>query len=185
MPDHIGTVKETVMNKEVLEWVREAPFDDANAMQLRRDFSYDEWFTRGRALPGALETLVEILEKEDLVHPSGDGMRVAYALGWIGDRRKRIVEVLLRALGSRDIALRREAVSALGRQGDMSVLPTLENLLTNKNEDVNIRGNACISIGRIGSPSSEALLRAALGDKDPFIVACAQEALRLLGSDGQ
>ena len=126
-----------------------------------------------------METLVELLEQEDLMHPSGNGMRAAYALGWIGDKSKRVVDVLLRSLGSKDVALRVEATAALGRQGDASVLPALEKLLTDKKEDVNVRANACIAIGRLRVPSSEVLLRQTLHDSDPFLVRCAEEALRL------
>ena len=144
------------------------------------DFSYENWFEEGRSLPGAVEVLVELLQQEDLERPSGDGMRVAYALGWIGDDRKEAVDALLRALDSKDVALRVEATAALGRLGDPGVLPTLEKLLADKSEDINVRANACISIGRLGDPSSEKLLRATLKDKNPFIAKCAQEALRLL-----
>ncbi|AUX44229.1 uncharacterized protein SOCE26_056930 [Sorangium cellulosum] len=172
------------MKKDVLEWVREAPFDDLAAQMRKPNFSYDDWFARGRALPGVVDTLIEILEEEELSRPSGDGMRVAYALGWLGDRRRRGVDALLRALGSEDVPLRIEAAAALGRQGDASVLPTLERLLADEKEDINVRGNACIAIGRIGSPSSEPLLRQMLHAREAFLVACAKEALRLLGAAG-
>lgn len=168
------------MNKDVIVWVREAPFDDPIAMQAKPSFSYDDWFDRGRVLPESIDTLVEMLEREHLDQASGDGMRVAYALGWIGDRRPRIVSALIRSLGSHDITLRVEATAALGRQADASILPLLERLMTDKHEDINVRANACISIGRIGDPSSDVLLRSALHDKQPFMATCAKEALRLL-----
>jgi HEAT repeat protein len=168
-----------MIDEKVLAWVREAPFSDPNLMRLRPSFSYEDWFARGRAMPNAVETLIELLEKEDLTRPSGDGMRLAYALGWIGDKRRRGINALLRALGSKDITLRIEAVAALGRLGDRAVLAVLEELLKNEREDVNVRGNACIAIGRLRVPSSEALLKETLQDNDPFIVSCAKEALRL------
>jgi HEAT repeats len=175
--------KESKVNQEfnpkVEEWVNEAPFDDPLKQQQTPSFSYEDWFKRGRALPSVNETLINLLQKEDLEKPSGNGMRVAYALGWVGDKRKQIVEILLRAINSKDLSLRIEAVSALGRQGDAAVLPTLEKLLTNKQENSNVRGNACISIGRLGVPSSDKLLTDALNDSDPFIVSCAKEGLRL------
>ena len=161
------------------EWLREAPFDDPKALAANPHFSYDESFARGRSLPEGVDTLVELLEQEDLMHRSGNGMRAAYALGWIGDRSKRVVDVLLRSLGSKDVPLRVEATAALGRQGDASVLPTLEKLLADKKDDVNVRANACIAIGRLRVPSSEVLLRQTLHDSDPFLVRCAEEALRL------
>jgi hypothetical protein len=173
--------KGVIMNKEVLDWLKEAPFSDPDHMRLKPDFSYEDWFARGRSLPESIETLIKLLEREDLMHPSGNGMRTAYALGWIGDKRKRAIDALLRSLGSKDVALRVEATSALGRQGDETVLPTLEKLLTNKKEDVNVRANAIIAIGRLQLPSSEALIRQTLNDSDPFIVRCAEEALRLHG----
>ena len=168
-----------MIDEKVLAWVREAPFSDPNLMRLRPNFSYDDWFVRGRAMPGAVETLIKLLEQEDLEQPSGDGMRVAYALGWIGDKRKRAIDALLRAIGSKEITLRIEAVAALGRLGDPSVLPILEKLLTEEQEDINVRANACIAIGRLGVPSSEKVLRDTLKDRNSFLVRCAEEALRL------
>lgn len=169
------------MNNDVIAWVREAPFDDPAAMQNAPNFSYDAWFAKGRTMPQAVETLIAMLEREDLRHPSGDGMRLAFALGWIGDKRREGVHALLRSLESRDIALRVEATSALGKQADQTVLPTLMNLMTNVNEDINVRANACIAIGRIGDPASEAPLKRLLHDENPFLVTCAKEALKLLG----
>jgi hypothetical protein len=178
------THKESTVNQEfnpkVEEWVKEAPFDNPIEQRQKPDFSYEDWFKRGRALPYVNETLIKLLEREDPKNPSGNGMRTAYALGWVGDRRRQIIDVLHKSLASKDIRLRIEAVSALGRQGDASVLPTLEKLLLNKAEDANIRGNACIAIGRIKAPSSEKLLTDALKDEDSFVVLCAKEGLRLL-----
>src|SRR5262249_9347558 len=120
---------------QVLEWVREAPFSDPIKQRANPNFSYEEWFAKGRRLPGAVDTLVELLEKEDLEHPSGDGMRLAYALGWIGHRDQRAIIALVRCLGSKDIGLRVESVAALGRIGDASVLPLLEGLVRDTQQD--------------------------------------------------
>lgn len=182
------THKELTVNQEfnpkVEEWVKEPPFDNPIEQQQKPNFSYEDWFKRGRALPSVVETLIKLLEQEDPENPSDVGMRVAYALGWLGDKRKQAIEVLSKALKSKDLNLRIEAVSALGRQGDASVLPTLEKLLLNKEEDVNVRGNACVAIGRLKVPSSEKLLTNALNDSDPFIVSCAKEGLRLFHEKG-
>jgi len=167
-------------NPKVEEWLQEAPFDDPIKQQQTPNFSYDDWFKRGRALPNVIESLIQLLEQEKLENPSGIGMRVAYALGWVGDKRPQITKALLRTLYSKDLSLRIESVSAIGRQGDASVSPTIEKLLLNKDEDINVRGNACIAIGRLGAPSAEKLLTDALKDSDPFIVSCAKEGLRLL-----
>jgi HEAT repeats len=178
-----GTDKEWKMdhkfNPRVVEWVGEAPFDNPVAQQQRPNFSYDEWFQRGRLLPYAVETLVKLLEQEDVERPSGNGMRVAYALGWVGDKRREVLDGLAKATKSRDVNLRMEAVSALGRQGDESVVPTIEKLLQNKRENVSVRGSAYVALGRLKVSSSEKLLMEALSDSDPFIVSCAKEGLRL------
>jgi HEAT repeat protein len=111
-------------------------------------------------------------------------MRLTYALGWIGDRRQRAVEALVRSLDSSDIGLRIEAVSALGRIGNATVFPRLEKLVRDIHEDENVRGNACIAIGRLGDSSAEGVLRDAARDVDDFVVLCAEEGLRLLRNGG-
>ena len=169
-----------VKNPKVLDWVREAPFSDPVRLHARPNFSYEQWFARGRALPDVVDTLVELLNNEDPANPSGDGMRVAYGLGWIGDRRKPVVDALIKSLNSTDHALRSESVSALGRLGETSALSLFEELVKNKKEDINVRGNACVSIGRLGIPSGALVLEQALKDPEQFIVLCAQEGLKLL-----
>ena len=167
------------MNKKTLEWLMEAPFSDPNLMESKPDFSYEDWFSRGRALPGGVETLTEFLENEDLTHPSGNGMRTAYALGWIGDGRERTVNSLLRSIGSTDTALRMEAVAALGRLKATKTTSRLESLALDPDEDVNVRANACISIGLLRVESSEPKLRRLQNDSDSFVAQCATEGLRL------
>ena len=169
-----------VNNPKVLEWVREAPFSDPVRLRVSPNFSYEQWFARGRALPNAVDTLVDLLNNEDPKIPSGDGMRAAYGLGWIGDRRKPAIDALIKSLDSTDNALRSEAVSALGRLGETSALPLLEGLVKNRKEDINVRGNACVSIGRLGIASGALVLQEALKDPEQFIVLCAQEGLKLL-----
>lgn len=167
-------------NPQVEEWVKEPPFDDPVEQQKKPDFSYEDWFKRGRALPNAVETLIQLLDREKLEEPSGNGMRAAYGLGWIGDKRPEITKALLRCIYSKDLNLRIEAVSALGRQSNASVVPTLEKLVLDKEENANVRGNACIAIGRLKAPTSEKILTDALNDSDSFVVLCAKEGLRLL-----
>lgn len=58
--------EERVVNQDVVAWVREAPFDDPIALQKTPSFSYEGWIARGRALPQASETLIAMLEHEDL-----------------------------------------------------------------------------------------------------------------------
>ncbi len=168
-------------HERVVVWLMKAPFDDPTRA-TDRNFTYDGWFDEGRAIPRSVEILIEMLEEEDLERPSGMGMRTAYALGWIGDGRKRAIDALLRGLDSKDVAFRVEAAAALGRLGDTSALSKLEELLTDEEEDINVRANACISIGRLGVPSSEKILRDTLNHSNPFLAKCAEEALRLFAS---
>src|SRR5207244_10292824 len=64
-----------VIDPQLLAWVREAPFSDPAKTRAHPNFSYEDWFARGRKLPHAVDNLVELLEQEDLHNPSGDGMR--------------------------------------------------------------------------------------------------------------
>jgi HEAT repeat protein len=161
---------------KVQTWLAKAPFDDPSALAAQPNFSYEAWFSEGRALPHAPEILAQLLQKE-LSRPTGNGERIAYALGWLGDKRS--VGVLKAALESKDAVVRSEAVAALGRVGDADVFPVLKKLAEDEREDANVRANACISIGRIAPPGAEPMLRLRLADKQPFVARAAAEALRL------
>ena len=43
----------------VREWLPKAPFDDPRALAQRPNFSYEEWFAEGRALPGSVPLVDE------------------------------------------------------------------------------------------------------------------------------
>ena len=73
------------MEQRVLDWLQEAPFSNTDKITPQPTFSYEDWFARGRAL-GATDTLIELLNREDAEHPSGNGMRAAYALGRVGQK---------------------------------------------------------------------------------------------------
>ena len=176
----IDTGSERDRHRQAVEvWLMRAPFDELRPDLGPEPFSYETWFGEGRALPIAVETLIDMLANEDLDKPSGRGMRTAYALGWIGDGRPEAIKALLRALDSRDVALRTEAAAALGRLGDETLAPRLEKLFLNPQEDKNVRANACIALGRLAAPSSLPILTRALTDPDSFIASCAKEAMRL------
>lgn len=167
-------------HSSVVAWVQKAPFDDIRVQAAQPKFSYEEWFREGKEIPHSVEILAEILASESLNQPSRLGMRVAYALGWIGDRRHAVIAALLRTLNSVDLSLRIESVAALGRLHEPSAQPILEKLLADPKEDLNVRANACISLGRLGNAASEPLLRQAAASTDSFLAACGKEALRLL-----
>ena len=170
---------------QVLQWSREIPLTDPLKQRANPNFSFEEWLARGRRLPGVVDTLVRLLDKEDLQRPSGDGMRLAYALGSLGVRSQPAVSALVRSLGSKDVDLRSGAAIALGSIGDASVVQLLENLVKDRHENKYVRGNACVSIGRLGARSAEPVLSEALKDPDSFVQLCAQEGLKLLQSRSQ
>ncbi len=163
---------------KVRDWLRQAPFDDPAALAARPTFSYDDWFAEGRKVPGAVKVLTGLLNKEDLERPSGEGERLAYALGGLGDPSA--AAVLTRALASRDVALRAEAAAALGRLGVRQAAPALTRLVEDDKEDVNVRANACIALGRLAAPGTEALLRRLRGSPDSFLDRAAAEGLALI-----
>src|SRR5229473_636978 len=81
-----GVAKEKVkMDQQILDWLQEAPLSDPEKMKIRPKFSYEDWFARGRALHAA-DSLTTLLNQEDPRQPSGNGMRIAYALGWVGQK---------------------------------------------------------------------------------------------------
>jgi hypothetical protein len=165
---------------QVLQWSREIPLTDPIRQRANPNFSFEEWLARGRKLPGVVDTLIKLLDGEDLQRPSGDGLRLAYALGSLGERRRPAVNALVRSLGSKDVELRSGAAIALGSIGDASVVHLLENLVKDRRENKYVRGNACVSIGRLGVRSGEPVLREALKDPEPFVVLCAEEGLKLI-----
>jgi hypothetical protein len=174
------STEEMARDRRAVEaWLMRAPFDELRPDLGPGPFSYEAWFDEGRALARAVDILIDLIAEEDLQRPSGRGMRAAYALGWIGDGRARGIQALLRALGSRDNALRMEAAAALGRLGSATLAPRLEPLCRDAREDENVRANACIALGRLAAPSSLPLLQRAAADTNAFVAAAAREALRL------
>jgi hypothetical protein len=165
--------------KRVFEWLAKPPFDDPRSLAQQPHFSYEDWFAEGRALPGIVEVLIEILEEENLERPSGQGERVAYGLRWVGD--KRAEKALVRALKSNDPALRTEAAAALGKVGSAGAFDPLRHILENEKEDPSVRANAAIAIGQLAPPGGREVLEKAQQDHEPFVARAAAEGLRMMG----
>lgn len=166
--------------QNVLYWIQEAPFSDAGALKAKPNFSYIEWLNRGKALARIGDILVDLIEKENLQLPSRDSYKYIYALGWTGHARAE--EILMKALAkSNHIRIRIEAVAALGRLKITSAFDTLRTLLSDKTEDRNVRGNACIALGNLHLADVKPILREFETDADPFVARCVKEALRILG----
>jgi hypothetical protein len=167
--------------QNVLAWLNEAPFDDPAKLQSNANFSYEDWFKRGRAIDHVEETLSGFVEVPVSQAPDLMKAHVAYALGWVGTKgKKQTIQSLLYALTSKDNRVRMEAAAALGRVGDNSVLDPLKKLADDRTENVNVRGNAYIALGNLGIPSAEKVIQRGMRGPDPFIVKCATEGLRLL-----
>lgn len=165
--------------RRVLVWLAKPPFDDPIAFAQQPKFSYENWFAEGRALPGGVQILVELLAEEVLASPSGRGPRIAYGLGWVGDQRA--AKELIRVLSSKDAVLRGEAAAALGRLGVTEAFGQLLNLLGDEREDASVRASAAIAIGQLGQPGAREALEKAKQSQDSFIASAATEGLRLMG----
>jgi hypothetical protein len=167
--------------QRVLAWLSEAPFDDPAMLQSNPNFSYEDWFKRGRTIYYVEETLSQFVEVPVSQAADLRKAHAAYALGWVGTKgKKQTIQSLLYALTGKDNRVRMEAAAALGRLGDESVLEPLKKLAADRKEDVNVRGNAYVALGTLGIPSAEEVIRGGTQDPDPFIVKCAKEGLRLL-----
>lgn len=164
--------------ERIIAWLKKAPLSDNMTEEVPFGFSYDQWFEEGRAISGSVATLVVLLERENFSKPSENAFRIVYALGWIGDSSA--IDVLLSALRSADARVRTEAVAALGQLHADQAFAPLRALLEDETEDTNVRANACISLGRLAQPGSEALLQKASKESDAFVAQCAEEGLRLL-----
>lgn len=93
-----------------------------------------------------------------------------------------VVPRLVRALGSRKSAVRDNAAWALGLIGDYSVMPELDKLLEDENEDVEVRRDAVLALGRFRQAEAVGILRERLvHDKMPPV---RYDAARSLGEIG-
>lgn len=165
--------------QNVLDWIREAPFDDVEVFKTKPNFSYIAWLETGKMLPCIGDILVDLIRKENLQFPSFDSYKYIYALGWMGHAEAE--EILMKALAkSNHIRIRIEAVAALGRLKITSAFDTLRVLLSDKSEDRNVRANACIALGNLHRADAESILREFGTDTDSFVARCAKEALRIL-----
>lgn len=162
----------------VREWLSEPPFEDARRLHEPREFSYEDWFERGRALPAVTESLIEILSGEPLDRPTRFNYGAAYALGWVGDRRA--LPTLLQTMNAPHPLVRMESVAALGRLGDVSVVDSILAKLNDPKEQADVRANACVALGTLKAPGAKQALERARRDGDDFIVRSAEAALRLL-----
>lgn len=93
-----------------------------------------------------------------------------------------VVGRLVEALDSRIVAVRRNAAWALGLIGDYSVYPELAGLLEDEDEDISVRREAAVALGRLRRPETVKLLRKCLvEDRVPSV---RYDAARALGEIG-
>lgn len=160
----------------VIGWLEQVPFADLDNHHkpVRVAIDWDSWFRTGREIVGIEGLLRKFLREQDgrVYLP-----QVAYALGWIGTRDS--TPELIRALGARDLMLRIEAAAALGRVGDNRGVAPLCHL-AEYDDNINVRANAYLSLGKLGDMFAKPVLINALKDRSQFVVDCAKEALTLL-----
>jgi HEAT repeat protein len=90
----------------------------------------------------------------------------------------------LESLDNLDVDIRRAAVAALGKFGEVRVVELLIRALENDDDDdvaeENVRAAAAEALGRFGEPAVEPLIRA-LADENKYVCSSAAEALGMIG----
>lgn len=142
------------------------------------------------------EALLKLLAGESLSEPTARTVDIVYALGRVGDQNA--AGPLLEALRKGNDALRATAAGALGDIRARNAFRQLRSLALDSAEDLNVRGNACIALGKLRSPKSREALEAvsAAGitpspEADPvwrtsdeaFLARCMEAAMDLLECD--
>ncbi|MBK9386420.1 MAG: HEAT repeat domain-containing protein [Planctomycetes bacterium] len=93
------------------------------------------------------------------------GVRVAMlaSLGKLGDASA--LPTLVEALGDADVEIARAAALSLGESGAKDAVPALLAFLADDGADLQARGFACISLGKLGTPEALEALRAQISSR--------------------
>src|ERR1051325_4384520 len=161
--------------QRVLAWLAELPVLHDDTLQRPEGsprIRHEQWLAEGRTIPHIEPVLRELLPEHDA---KMDLPKIAYALGWLGNRDS--IPPLINALADSDVALRIEAAAALGRLRDSAAVPALCRAAVN-DSDANVRANGCAALGNIGDRRALPTLETASRDKHPFVAELATEARR-------
>lgn len=131
----------------------------------------------------AIQELTRIIDESD-EYPGAVRAMAATHVRYF-DRDPRVINVLERTLQEdENTRVRRSAGTVLGRVGDANVVDTLEETLSDKSNDNDIRFSVTWSLGLISHPScEETLFKTIQDDSEPWKVQnTAVKALRCLGT---
>lgn len=106
----------------------------------------------GQIGPEAIPSLTQALENQD----ASIRAAAAWGLGYIGSEANEAIPVLIQALGDEDETVCQAAAWALGGIGS-AVVPTLIQVLEDKDLDTNLRKYAAIALGQAGTEAEEAI----------------------------
>jgi 3-methyladenine DNA glycosylase AlkD len=128
----------------------------------------------GRIGPEAIPSLTQALENQD----ANIRAAAAWGLGYIGSEANESIPVLIQALGDEDETVCQAAAWALGGIGSAAV-PTLIQVLEDKDLDADLRKYAAIALGQAGTEAEEAIpnLILALEDENEEVRTGAKIAL--------
>lgn len=158
---------------EVRIWLDEMPVDSRHDFALR-PINRKEWIASGQKIGDLSDKLLAILR--DPICDEVSQRQVFRAFCDFGNAK--CVTVAISALDSPSKLVQMDAAAALGFMKDpRAIVPLCRS--ANSNDD-NVRGNAIISLGRIGGEVASRQINIALSDNSQFVRHCAIEALRML-----
>jgi HEAT repeat protein len=136
----------------------------------------DTWVERGKSIKDVDLHLLSLLNDEE--DPYARSCMVV-AFMYVGGKRD--IESLIGILENDDSdQVKATAAAALGHLGDPSAIDALCTATHSENE--NVRGNAYVSLGKIGGQRAEVCIRVGATDSSSFVRQCAKTALEIMQS---
>ena len=140
---------------------------------VRREVAYALGHTRSRSATGPLSERLST-DKEDGVRAAA-----AVALGEIADEAAVVPLVTTLTLRrDKNVFVLRSAAIALGKIKSRAGTAALISTLGNEKLPSDVRREAARSLGLIGDPSAESVLKAASTDADPYLAQIAHDSLK-------
>lgn len=137
--------------------------EDGSEDELVREKIIDVFTKTGD--PTAAEALIGVLE-------DGNASIVTKASMALKEMGKAAVEPLAGALESGSLEMRHEVVVLLGEIGNSEAIGTLTNVLKNRSEGSELRGDAAEALGRIGEYAATPVLIEAVSEDEEYGLRC-------------